>query len=113
MVDYPRSVTDLGPGYVYSSFPPTVPYNNAKAAGSFTAAAASHTHVSHVNIRATDIVIITPKNLLASQTISGVVNSAGIYVSEVKEGQFTVTHAAGAAGAIFNYFVVRRFYNNF
>jgi hypothetical protein len=88
-----------------------VAFNNAKAAGTFTAAAATSTTVSAPDVRSGDIIILTAKNLLAMQTLGGVGGplANGIYVSATAIGSFTVTHDAGADGAIFYYGAFRNF----
>ena len=109
MSNYPVGLDT--PGFVYNRDRdlPMVAYNNAKAAGYLTAAAASSTTVANVDVRAGDIVILTAKNLLAAQALNGEGGGAGVYVSATALGGFTITHNIANAGAIFYYSVFRNF----
>jgi len=107
---YPEAGAPVDYAYDPNRRLPMVAYNNARAAGTFTAAAATTTTVEYPDIRDGDIVIITAVNLLASQVLSGIAHASGIYVSATANGRFTVTHDISAAeGAIFYYAVFRNF----
>ncbi len=110
MANYPAAGDS--PGFQYDPDLPMVAYNNAKAAGYLTAALATTTTVSNVDIREGDIIILTAKNLKAATMLFGGTGvESGIYVSATANGSFTVTHDNSAAGedSEFYYAVFRNF----
>ena len=112
MGDYPAAGDQAGFVYNRDRDLPMSAYNNAKAAGYLTAALATTTTVSNVDIRAGDIVILAPANAKAAHMLKGGLNCAsGIYVSATALGSFTVTHDSNstAQGSVFYYSVLRNF----
>lgn len=111
MPNYPQT-GELQPGYTYAPDPGGLAYNNARTSGTFTISADATTTKVDADVKLGDVVLLTANSSKGATMIAGGTNvTAGIYVSAVNGGSFTVTHDdhADAQDSTFNYVVFPSF----